>query len=60
MYISDDILAECFLELGMFQTIVVGKIKILISCSVTFFQILCCVWGDVEKNVIHQGRGGHG
>jgi hypothetical protein len=47
MYISDDILAEYFLELGMFQTIVVEKIKILISflivvfpCMLTIIQLL--------------------
>jgi len=51
MYISDDILAEYFLELGMFQTIIAEKIKILISCSVTFFPEYCAVCEVMWKKI---------
>jgi metal-sulfur cluster biosynthetic enzyme len=51
MYIADDMLAEYFLELGMFQTIVVENIKILISCSVTFFSEYCAVYEIMWKKI---------
>jgi hypothetical protein len=42
IYISDDILAEYFLEWEMFRTIDVEKITYLMF-NTFFFQILCCV-----------------
>jgi hypothetical protein len=41
--------AELFLELEMFQTKVVEKIKTHILCSITFFRNSCCLWDNVEK-----------
>ena len=42
-------LAQLFLELEMFQTKVVEKIKTHILCSKTFFRQSCRLWGNVEK-----------
>jgi len=42
-------LAQFFLEWEMFQTKVVQKIKTHILCSVTFPQISCRLWDNVEK-----------
>jgi len=42
-------LAQYFLELEMFQTKVIDKIKTHILCSVTFSRKSCRLWDNVER-----------
>ena len=42
-------IAQFFVELDMFQTNVVEKIKTHTICSITFFRKSCRLWDKVEK-----------
>jgi len=56
MYILKSYLSHFFLELEMFQTNVVEKIKTNILCSVTFFLENHAFYEKMWENIVERGR----